>query len=274
MKMKNGLFAALAWVTLAALNVPAAAVAQDAGDDIFAQYREMFGDDNPAELIELQGEDLWSQTRGPKKASLEQCDLGLGPGKLDGAYARLPRYFADTKRVMDLETRLIHCMVTLQGFAEKDLVAKPFSGRGDQPSDLEALSAFIAGRSRGTPIEVSQAHAQERAAYERGKAFFFYRAGPHDFSCATCHSQSGKRIRLQALPNLTEAADARKAYATWPGYRISEGTVRTMEWRMGDCARQQRLPELQFGSDIAIGLITYLGVMANGEPMNAPGLKR
>ncbi len=266
------------WPALLALTIMGCAsgvvVAQQSDDDIFAEYREMFGDDNPAELIEWQGEDLWKEARGPKQASLEQCDLGLGPGVVDGAYAQLPRFFADAGQVMDLESRLVYCMVELQGFDKAEAAAKPYSGRGEEPSTLEALSAFIAGRSKGTPVAVPQDHPAELAAFELGKQFFYLRAGPHDFSCATCHSQSGKRIRLQALPNLTASEDARKAFSTWPGYRISQGTVRTMEWRMGDCARQQRLPEMKFGSDVAIGLITYLGVMAEGEPMDAPGLKR
>ena len=42
----------------------------------------------------------------PSKVSFERCDLGLGPGVVKGAYARLPRYFADAGKVMDLETRL------------------------------------------------------------------------------------------------------------------------------------------------------------------------
>ncbi len=108
-----------------------------------------------------------------------------------------------------------------------------------------------------------------------GKAIFYYRAGTHDFSCATCHSQSGKRIRLQELPNLSIAGDdARKTYAAWPAYRISQGEVRTMEWRLGDCFRQQRVPELKFGSDAAIDLTMFLAKNAEGGEMAAPGLKR
>jgi sulfur-oxidizing protein SoxA len=139
---------------------------------------------------------------------------------------------------------------------------------------MEALAAWISGQSRGVPIAVPQKHAKEKQAYEIGKQLFFYRAGPYDFSCATCHSQANKRIRLQNLPNLLDTASAKSAFSTWPGYRISQGALRTIEWRMGDCARQQRLPQLQFGSDAAIALITYMGVQAKGEPMAAPGLKR
>ena len=84
--------------------------------DELAKYREALADGNPADLLEVKGEGLWTEKRGPKKASLEQCDMGLGPGKLDGAYAQLPKYFKDTNKVMDVESRLVHCMVTLQGF--------------------------------------------------------------------------------------------------------------------------------------------------------------
>lgn len=260
---------------IALLGIALSAGAPAQGDDqTFAQYREMMGDDNPAELVELQGAELWKQPKGPKNVSLEGCDLGAGPGKVAGVYARLPRWFKDAGRVQDLETRLVYCMTTLQGISAQDVVARPFSEQGAPPTDLEALSAWIAGQSRGVPVDVPQSHAREKAAFALGKELFNYRAGPYDFSCATCHSQSGKRIRLQALPNLTQPEGARMAFTTWPGYRVSQGAVRTMEWRMGDCARQQRLPQLIFGSDVAIALITYMGVQAKGEPMAAPGLKR
>ena len=99
-----------------------AAQAQDnAALDGIAKYREMLQDGNPAELFEMKGEELWKQKRGPKNASLEQCDLGKGPGVLKGAFTELPRFFKDTGKVMDLETRLIHCMVSLQGFDEAAL---------------------------------------------------------------------------------------------------------------------------------------------------------
>lgn len=45
--------------------------------------------------------------------------MGTGPGKLDGVYAELPRYFADVGKVMDLEGRLVHCMETIQGWDTK-----------------------------------------------------------------------------------------------------------------------------------------------------------
>ena len=47
-----------------------------------------------------------------------------------------------------------------------------------------------------------------------------------------------------------------------------------MQWRLQDCFRQQRLPQLDFGSEAAIALTTYIAHNANGTVMDAPGMKR
>src|SRR5919197_2707760 len=102
----------------------------------------MIGEGSPVELFEIEGEALWKKPQGAKQVSLETCDLGQGPGVLKGAYARLPRYFKDTDRVMDLETRLVHCMVTLQGRPREEATKRVF-GNDDRPSEFESLSAYI-----------------------------------------------------------------------------------------------------------------------------------
>ncbi len=176
------------WVAaLAALSVTVAAQQQE---DPVAEYRELFGEDNPAELWEARGAGFWSEPRGPKNVALSSCDFGLGAGVIEGAYARLPRYFADTGRVEDLESRLVTCMTTIQGF-DRDTLLRSRFGDGDKKSDLEALTAYIVGQSRGHIVDVKTQHPAEKAAYDTGKALFFYRAGPHDFSCASCHGEPG-----------------------------------------------------------------------------------
>jgi len=243
-------------------------------EDPLSEYRRMLGDDNPAELTVARGQELWRTPRGPKNASLAACDLGLGPGVLRGAYAQLPRYFADTDSVMDLESRLVHCMATIQGLDRDAVTAAAFSKAGEPQSDLEALAAYVAEQSRGATIQVPQQRQQEIDSYTRGRALFYRRAGPYDFSCATCHGADGLRIRLQELPDLTRPEGARSAFAHWPAYRLSQGAVRTMQWRLSDCVRQERLPELVFGSPVSVDLITYLGVLAAGATMDAPSLRR
>ena len=259
---------------LMALALAPLAFAQGSAAEELAKYRAALQDGNPAELWESRGEELWKTPRGPKQVSLERCDLGLGSGVVKGAYARLPRYFADVDRVQDLETRLVSCMVTLQGFTLAEARKRPFGNGSAARSDLEALAAYIVGQARGTAMDVPLQHPKEIEAYKVGERLFYYRAGTHDFACATCHGDEGKRIRLQDLPNLTVAEGARSAYTTWPAYRVSQGELRTFEWRLYDCFRQQRFPELEFGSDAAIALTVFLARNANGAPMAAPAIKR
>jgi L-cysteine S-thiosulfotransferase len=236
------------------------------------EYRAMLQDGNPADLFEAKGEDLWKQKRGPKAATLEQCDLGKGPGVVKGVFTELPRYFADTGRVQDLESRLLSCMQTLQGFAGADIVKTPF-GKGEQ-NTLTALATWISAESKGLKFNLPQAHAQERVFYEVGKRLFFQRGGPHDFSCASCHGQDEKRIRLQDLPNLTKNAGDGVGFAAWPAYRVSNGQMWGMQQRLNDCYRQQRFPYPGFGSDATIALGVYLGVNSQGSASVAPAIKR
>jgi sulfur-oxidizing protein SoxA len=236
------------------------------------EYRAMLQDGNPADLFEAKGEGLWKQKRGPKNATLEQCDLGKGPGVFKGVFVELPRYFPDTKRVQDLESRLLTCMSTLQGFDEAEL-AKTAFGRGEQ-NNLTALATWIAAESKGMKFNLSQSHAQEKVFYEVGKRLFFQRAGSHDFSCASCHGEEGKRIRLQDLPRLTQNPGDGVGFAAWPAYRVSNGQMWGMQQRLNDCYRQQRFPYPGFASDATIALSLYLGVNSNGAASIAPAIKR
>jgi len=237
------------------------------------KYRAALGDGNPAELWEARGEDLWKQKRGPKNASLERCDLGLGAGVVKGAYTVLPKYFADSDKVEDLESRLVTCMVNLQGFSPAEAKKDPFGGPGKKVP-MDALVAYITSQSRGMKMNVSASHSKEKEAYELGREIFFFRGGPHDFGCVTCHGADNARIRLQDLPNLTKTADAQRAYTSWPAYRVSQGEVRSFQWRLNDCFRQQRFPELEFVSPASIALTMYLAKNANGGVFDAPSIKR
>ena len=250
----------------------ASAFAQKSTADGIAEYRAMLADGNPAELFEAKGEELWTKKRGPKNASLERCDLGKGPGVVKGAWVELPRWFADTNKVQDLESRLLTCMETLQGLSAAEIAKTPF-GRGEQ-ANMEALAAWISAESRGSRMNLPQGHAEERRMYELGKRAFFFRGGPMDFSCASCHGEDGKRIRLQDLPNLTKNPGDGIGFAAWPAYRVSSGELWSMQRRLNDCYRQQRFPYPGYASDVTIALGVYMGVNAKGAEAIAPAIKR
>jgi sulfur-oxidizing protein SoxA len=262
---------ALAW------GCPPAALAQhDDTEKEIERYRQMLKADpwsNPANLDVDRGERLWKEKRGSKAASLEACDLGKGPGMLDGAFAELPRYFPDADKVMDLEARLVWCIEKLQGFERKDIV-KPFPGGGQLTTELGALTTYAASKSNGMKYAFKAEHPKEKAVLALGEQLFHRRTGPMDFACATCHADAGKRIRLQQLPYLEKAEEARKVVGEWPAYRVSTSHVMTMQHRIFDCFWQMRLPRIDFGSDVTVALVSYLTSKANGGDIVAPGLKR
>jgi L-cysteine S-thiosulfotransferase len=250
----------------------AAVWAQKSAVQSIEEYRLMLQDGNPADLFEAKGEALWKQKRGPKNASLEQCDLGKGAGVFKGAFVELPRFFADTNRVQDLESRLLTCMETLQGFNAAEIAKTPFGK--DEQNNMTALATWIAAESKNRKFNLSQSHPQEKVFYEVGKRLFFQRGGPHDFSCASCHGQDNTRIRLQDLPNLTKNPGDGIGFAAWPAYRVSNGQMWGMQQRLNDCYRQQRFPYPGFGSDATIALGVYLGVNSKGSASIAPAIKR
>ena len=256
-----------------AFGADAASAQQRSAVEEIERYRAALVDGNPAELWEARGEALWKEPRGPKKASLEHCDLGLGPGVVKGAYTVLPRYFADSGKVEDLESRLVTCMVALQGFTPAEAKKDPFGGPGKKVP-MDALVAYVTSESRGMKMNVAASHPKEQEAYEIGRKIFYFRGGSHDFGCVTCHGADGARIRLQDLPNLTKTSDAQKAYTTWPAYRVSQGELRSFQWRLNDCFRQQRFPELEFVSPASVALTMFLAKNANGGVFDAPSIKR
>ncbi|HOL37690.1 MAG TPA: sulfur oxidation c-type cytochrome SoxA [Rubrivivax sp.] len=256
-----------------ALAVAAAVQAQDKSTaEGIAEYRKMLEDGNPADLFEAKGEALWKTRRGPKNASLEACDLGKGPGVVKGAFVELPRWFADAAKVQDLESRLVWCMSTLQGFDAAEIARTPF-GAGEM-ANVVALATYVGNASRGMRFALPQSHPEERLMYELGKRAFFYRAGTHDFACATCHGVDGQRIRLQELPNLTKNPGDGIGFAAWPAYRVSAGQMWSMQYRLNDCYRQQRFPYPFFASEPTIALGVYMGVNAKGAESIVPAIKR
>lgn len=250
---------------------------QDQTEKALEKYRQMLKDDpwsNPGMLDVDRGEALWKTPRGPKNASLEACDLGKGPGRVEGAFAELPRYFADADRVMDAETRILWCMEKLQGFDAAAFKKNPHPGGGAPVKDVGAIATYVASKSNGMKMAPRSDHAKEKEAIALGEALFFRRQGPFDFACATCHADTGKRIRLQPLPYLSKPEDARKVIGEWPAYRVSNTHVMTMQHRLLDCYWQMRLHRLEFGSEASVALTAYLNDKARGGDITAPAIKR
>jgi sulfur-oxidizing protein SoxA len=226
--------------------------------------------DNPAYWTAEDGEELFHKKRGPKNASLKSCDFGKGPGVLEGAYVEMPRYFKDTGKVMDLETRLVYCMKTIQGFSDDDSAVKQRHGSS---SDMMKLQTYIAGKSSGYAWNPPMNHPLEKAMRDAGEVLFYRRAGKMDFSCNTCHGDTGKRIRASVLPNINSPEEWTKA-VSWPAYRVGDQQVRSSQHRLRGCYWQMRQGQVVAGSDASIALISFWTDAARGQPAILPDMKR
>ena len=68
-------------------------------------------------------------------------------------------------------------------------------------------------------FNLPQGHGEEKKMYEVGKRVFFYRGGPMDFSCASCHGENAKGMVDTGAPDLTDkfwiyGGDAGSVYTT------------------------------------------------------------
>ena len=201
----------LGLVALAGLGGPAGPARAQSDQDTMKkieEYRQALAEGNPADLWEARGEEMWKQKRGPRQVSFEACDLGKGPGVVKGAYAELPRYFADAGQVMDLESRLVYCMVDQQGYSRAQALARPF-GNGSDRSDIEALAA----RCRG-----SIARGQDYVPCEPSQGARGLRAGERYFSTAAARTTSPvppATARPSLARRLSDRGDGHHRTAPW-----------------------------------------------------------
>lgn len=225
------------------------------------QLLEQSGGILPSDLFVAQGEQLFKAKRGPRNASLEACDFGRGSGKLEGVVGRLPRYFFDTRRVEDLDSRIRSCMVRLQGFRPEEI----------RRSEVVAIAFYLSSLSNEQPINVRPLMPQERQLYALGEQLFWVRAGPRDMGCATCHvTYVGRRAGVLPYSDVVAGRVAKH----WPAFRYSNDQAWTMADRIRACYANLSMPAPDFYSDPIIALSLYMAVQANGAKMDLPGFLR
>ena len=234
------------------------------------------------------GQRLWMQRRGPQHTSLEECDLGLGHGRVVGTFAHLPRYFADANKVMDLESRIAWCAKVAQDLS-LDALLKPRTVDGVTATEMEDLAVYVASLSASWRLSPPLAHAKENLAYEVGQALYARRQGPLDFSCGTCHgsatsgdgdpqsahrSQSIRFWQGRPVPQLASPAESQASIGNWPAWRATHGRIQTLQGRIAACFGHMGVEPPVTASDAAIALAAYLTRQAEKGEVLAPGRKR
>ncbi len=256
--MKTGIKIALSVAMLASLSFGGEQFAMSAADR--AMYAEM-SENNPADIMVADGEELLGYMGGD--AGFAKY-LGVSEDELPSYIAGFPRYIKKFDMVVGLD-QVIQAMMADGG--HKPLKLK--SG------NMFALLAYVKSIANGEKINIDiTANPQISEAYALGENTFMTRRGGRGLSCNSCHSPDvvGRVLRTQKLPNL--GASGAKSAATWPAYRMTKSSLRTLQRRFQGCMKNALLKVLPIGSKQMVALEVYLTQKAKGSEISIPGLKR
>ena len=256
--MKVGIKIALSVALLSTLSFGGEQFAMSDADR--AMYAEM-SENNPADIMVANGEELLDTYGGD--AGLAKF-LNVSEDDLPAYIAGFPRYLPEYKQVVGLDQML-------QGMMSKN-GDKPFKLKSSDMFDLDAYVKSIANGEKSN-IDIN-ADKHIKAAYSLGETVYMTKRGGRGLSCNSCHAPEviGTVLRTQPLPDLSSKGVA--VAATWPAYRMTKSSLRTLQRRFQGCMKNALLKVIPLGSPEMVALEVYLTHKAKGTEINIPGLKR
>jgi sulfur-oxidizing protein SoxA len=226
-----------------------------------AMYQEML-ENNPADIFVEEGGEIFEEELGGEEALAKF--LGIKESELPKYIAGFPRYIEKLGNVVGVD-QVLQAMMVEQGKEQIKLKdAKMFS-----------LLAYVKSLANDEQFTIDiDANEHMKASYELGKKTFMTARGGRGLSCNSCHSKDivGMVLRTQPLPDLGEAG----AGATWPAYRMTKSSLRTLQRRFQGCMKNALLDVLPIGSKEMVGLELYVSKLAQDKQkaIAIPGLKR
>jgi len=204
----------------------------------------------PYEFDLDEGEELFHQTFTNGRSYADCFEHGGVAIRQD-----YPRFDRKTHRVVTLELALNECR---QDNGEEAL---PW-----RQGELARISAYMASTSRGQRMHIVIPDLPEaRAAYERGREFFYTKHGQLNFSCADCHiTAMGKQMGDVIL------APVIGAVSHFPVYNLRWGSLGTLHRRFAGCLYVARADPLPAQSQALRELEYFLSYMANDMPVKGP----
>ena len=257
--MKTGIKIALSIALLSSLSFAGEQFAMSDADR--AMYAEML-ENNPADIMVASGEELLAEYGGGDEGLA--TFLNVSEDDLPAYLAGFPRYLPEFKQVVGIDQ-------VLQGLMSKN-GHKPFKLKSSDMFDMSAYAKSIANGEK-SQIDIN-ANKHMKQAYALGEKTFAQKRGGRGLACMSCHSPDviGTVLRTQPLPDLSNKGVA--VAATWPGYRMTKSSLRTLQRRFQGCMKNALLKVIPIGSPEMVGLEVYLTKQAEGTEIAIPGLKR
>lgn len=257
--MKTGIKIALSIALLSSLSFAGESFAMSDSDR--AMYAEML-ENNPADIMVESGNELL-QEFGGGDAGLAAF-LKVSEDDLPAYIAGFPRYLEDFKQVVTVSQ-------ALQGLMHKN-GHKPFKLKSAKMFEMSTYVKSIANGEKSN-IDIN-ANEHMKAAYAMGENNYMTPRGGRGLSCNSCHSKEviGTVLRTQPLPDLSSKGVA--VAATWPAYRMTKSSLRTLPRRFQGCMNNALLKVIPLGSPEMVALEVYLTHKAKGTEIAVPGIKR
>jgi sulfur-oxidizing protein SoxA len=209
---------------------------------------------NPGMLWVVDGERLWRAPAGSTGKSCASCHDDAKTS-MRGVAARYPAFDEETKRPIDLMSRINQCRTKRQS-------AAPLTYQSDE---LLALTAYVAHQSNGMPI-APPADARLQPFRESGRAWFERRLGQLQLSCASCHDDRwGARLGGSVIP---------QGHPTgYPLYRLEWQTVGSLQRRLRGCLVGVRAQPFDFGAPEYVNIEMFLMERAKGLNIETPAVR-
>jgi len=226
-----------------------------------AMYKEML-ENNPADIYVEEGGELFEENLGGEEALAKF--LGVSEKELPKYIAGFPRYIKKLGNVVGVD-QVLQAMEVEQGKERTKLK----SGK------MFSMLAYVKSLANDEQFNIDiNADKHIKASYDLGKKTFMTARGGRGLSCNSCHSKDivGQVLRTQPLPDLGEAG----AGATWPAYRMTKSSLRSLQRRFQGCMKNALLKVIPIGSKEMVGLELYVSLLAQEKKkaIAIPGLKR
>ena len=226
-----------------------------------AMYTEML-ENNPADIYVEEGGEILEEALGGEEALAKF--LGVSEKELPKYIAGFPRYLKKLDNVVGID-QVLQAMQVEQG---KEMT-KLKSGK------MFSMLAYVKSLANDEQFTIDiNANEHIKASYDLGKKTFVTARGGRGLSCLSCHSKDiiGQVLRTQPLPDLGDAG----AGATWPAYRMTKSSLRTLQRRFQGCMKNALLKVIPIGSKEMVGLEVYVSTLAQEKKkaIAIPGLKR
>ena len=223
-------------------------------DEELRKEWDMIEEFPPYELALARGEELFNTPFANAKTYAD-----CFPNGGIGIRQNYPYFDTETGQVKTLELAINECR---EANGEK-----PFKYK---KGDIAAVSAYMAYSSRGKRFNIEiPDDPRARAAYEKGKQFYYSKRGQLNFACSNCHlDAAGMMVRAERLsPALGQPTN-------FPVYRSKWGEMGTLHRRFAGCNEQVRAKAFPGQSEEYRDLEYFLTYMSNGLEVNGPGARR